>query len=111
MKKTAALACFFLCLLPAWVKAEDPSSSTRRDYSLSRPAEEEALAAEARVNDEELVRIAGHGLETAIPMAVLPSAKLEMAASRIKLWDEADKGISNSGNCLQRVTLSTIGNK
>ncbi|ACM20151.1 hypothetical protein Geob_1793 [Geotalea daltonii FRC-32] len=115
MKKTAAFACLFLCLMPAWLKAEEPAPSTQPNYTLQPSAEEEAwrdrLLSEVNVNDEELVQIVGHGLETAIPIGVLSSGKLELAASKIKLWDEADKGITDNGNCLRRITLSTIGSK
>ncbi|WP_157046133.1 hypothetical protein [Geotalea uraniireducens] len=122
MKKVTAIVWLLVCLIPAWGKAEEPVvTSTRGWLSQSTSEDEEQpwrdpLMSEVKVRDDELGKIVGHGLETPFPWGAVFSGKLETAASRIKLWDESDRGAVNTGNSagqgiFQRITLSTMGNK
>lgn len=122
MKKVTAIVWLLVCLIPAWGKAEEPVVTSARGWlSQSSPGDEEQpwhdpLMSEVKVRDEELVNIVGHGIETPFPWGAVYSGKLETSASRIKLWDEADRGAVNTGNSagqgiFQRITLSTIRNK
>lgn len=122
MKKVAAIVWLLVCLIPAWGKAEEPVVTSARGWlSQSSSGDEEQpwhdpLMSEVKVRDEELVNIVGHGIETPFPWGAVYSGKLETSASRIKLWDEADRGAVNTGNSagqgiFQRITLSTMRNK
>ena len=121
MKKVAAMVWLLLCLLPARGKAEEPVvTSTRGWFSQASSGDEEQLwrdplLSEVKVKDEELMQVVGHGLETPFPWDTVFSRKLEMTASRIKLWDEADRG-ANTGNqasqgIFQKITLYTMGRR
>lgn len=122
MKKIIPIVWLLICLLPAGGKAEEPVvTSTRGWFSQASSGDEEQpwcdpLMSEVKVRDEELLKIVGHGLETQFPWESVFSRKLEMSASRIKLWDEADRGSVKTGTLLgqdlfQRITLSNMDRK
>jgi hypothetical protein len=119
MKKVTAIVWLLVCLLPAAGKAEEPVvTSTRGWFCQASSGDEEQpwrapLMSEEKVKDEELLKVVGHGLETTFTWGSVFSRKLEMSSSKIKLWDEADRGIVKIGNpaaqgLFQRITLSAV---
>ena len=118
MGKITAIAWLLVCLLPAGGKAEDHvENSTWFSQSSSEDEKQPSLApllSEVTVRDEELSNAVGQGLET--PWESYFFRKMETSDSRIKLWDEADRGTGNSGrltgqDLYQRISLTTVVRK
>lgn len=122
MKKTIAILWLFICMTPAWGNAGEltvgPAAETIAQVfpGESDPSRLDPGIADTRARDEELLQITGHGLDGLTAALSAFPGKMEMASARIKLWDEADRGVrkldlSTGGGLLQSITVSGRGNK
>jgi len=119
MTKVTAMVWLLACLLPGGVRAEEPvapSIEVRLGHSPSAVEKQNSrilLFSEAKIDDDELLKTVGDGLEIPLPVGSYYFRKLEMSDSRIKLWDESDRGVSGKGNqfgldTFQKITLSAV---
>jgi len=122
MTKVTAIVWLLVCLLSEGVRAEEPvapSIEVRLSQSPSAVEKHHSrllLLSEAKVDDQELLNTVGDGLEIPLPVGAYYFRKLEISDSRIKLWDEADRGASGKGNqfgidTFQKITLSAAGGR
>lgn len=122
MKKSIAILWLLICLFPAWGRAEGltvgPAEEPASLMSSGdcEPSRCDPGLSENKARDEELLQIVGHGLDALPPRLAEFPPKMEVASSRIKLWDEADRGvqkldISGGRGLLQSITLSGRGSK
>ena len=121
MKKAAskviAVAWLLVCLAPAWGKAEEPGATPAGvENAQSTVANDRQfwiapLPSEAKATDEELKQIVGHGLDALSPGTMLFPRKFETVGSRIKLWDEGNRGVTRTfslteGGFTEKLALS-----
>ncbi|KAF0219277.1 MAG: hypothetical protein FD174_2363 [Geobacteraceae bacterium] len=123
MKKIIAIAWLIICLIPAGGNAEESVVTSEGWFKHLQffPVNGDqfrrvTLPSEEKVRDEELLQIVGHGLD-ALPFSVADfPRRIETASSRIKLWDEADRGIvkidfPKGPEVYQSITLPVAGNR
>ncbi|WP_298433252.1 hypothetical protein [Geobacter sp.] len=126
MKKTAskviAVAWLLVCLAPAWGGAEEPGETPAGVGNAQSTVVNDQqswivpLPSEAKATDEELRSIVGHGLDGLPPGVMLFPQKFDTAGSRIKLWDEGNRGVTRTfsltgGGFTEKLALSIISSK
>lgn len=121
MKKIIAITWFIICLIPAGGKADESVVNSKVDvFRQSSVADGQqsccdSLQSEEKVIDEELQQVVGHGFDGLSPWVEKFPRKTEIVSSRIKLWDEADRGImkieSTGLGIIQSITLPVTGSR
>ncbi|WP_298267938.1 hypothetical protein [Geobacter sp.] len=121
MKKTAskviAVAWLLICLAPALGGAEEPGTTpagvekTQSTIANDPQSWIVPLPSETKATDEELRHVVGHGLDGLSPGNMLFPRKFETAGSRIKLWDEGNRGVTRTfslteGGFTEKLALS-----